>query len=63
MKAMAAIVHFDEPPTYFGFYSNYCRAIVREVSVGTSTGRPQFIQTLRTYLATVSETGDARGTQ
>ena len=48
---MSAIVHFDEPPTYFGFFSNYCRAIVREVSVGTSIGRPQFIQTLRTYLA------------
>jgi VWFA-related protein len=55
MKAMAAIVHLDEPLTYFGFYSNYCRAIVREVSVGTTLGKPQFIQTLRTYLATISE--------
>jgi len=55
MKAMAAIVHLDEPVTYFGFYSNYCRAIVREVSVGTTQGKPQFIQTLRTYLATISE--------
>jgi VWFA-related protein len=55
MKAMAAVVHLDEPPTYFGFYSNYCRAIVREVSVGTTQGKPQFIQTLRTYLATISE--------
>jgi VWFA-related protein len=52
---MAAIVHLDEPLTYFGFYSNYCRAIVREVSVGTTLGKPQFIQTLRTYLATISE--------
>ena len=45
MKAMAAIVHLDEPLTYFGFYSNYCRAIVREVSVGApkesrSSSRP-----------------------
>ncbi len=55
MKAMAAIVHLDEPITYFGFYSNYCRAIVREISVGTTLGKPQFIQTLRTYLATISE--------
>ncbi len=54
MEALASIVHFDEPPTYFGFFSNYCRAIVREVSVGTSTGRPQFLQTLRTYLSSVS---------
>ena len=60
---MAAIVHLDEPLTYFGFFSNYCRAIVREVSVGTTSGTPQFIQTLRTYLAAVSETGAARGTQ
>ena len=55
MKAMAAIVHLDEPLTYFGFYSDYCRAIVREVSVGSTQGKPQFIQTLRTYLATISE--------
>src|SRR5579872_3854941 len=55
MKAMAAIVHLDKPVTYFGFYSDYCRAIVREVSVGSAQGKPQFIQTLRTYLATISE--------
>src|SRR5262249_44721735 len=55
MKALAAIVHLDPPLTYFGFYSDYCRAIVREVSVGSTQGRPQFIQTLRTYLAAISE--------
>ena len=55
MKALAAIAHLDEPLTYFGFYSNYCRAIVGEVSIGTTTGRPQFIQTLRTYFASISE--------
>ena len=55
MKAMAAIAHLDEPLTYFGFYSNYCRAIVREVSIGTTQGRPQFIQTLRTYFASIAE--------
>ncbi len=55
MKAMAAIVHLEEPVTYFGFFSNYCRAIVREVSVGTTSGSPQFIQTVRVYLAAVSE--------
>jgi len=55
MKAMAAIAHLDEPLTYFGFYSNYCRAIVREVSIGTTQGRPQFIQTLRSYFASIAE--------
>ena len=55
MKAMAAIAHLDEPLTYFGFFANYCHAIVREVSLGASTGKPQFIQTVRTYLAAVSE--------
>jgi Ca-activated chloride channel family protein len=55
MKAMAAIIQLDEPVTHFGFFSSYCRAIVREVSVGTTLGKPQFIQTLRTYLAAISE--------
>jgi VWFA-related protein len=55
MKAMAAIVHLDEPLTYVGFYANYCQSIVREVSVGSTQGKPQFIQTLRTYLAAISE--------
>ncbi len=55
MKAMAAIANLDEPLTYFGFYSNYCRAIIREVSIGTSQGKPQFIQTLRAYLASIAE--------
>ena len=55
MKAMAAIAHLDEPLTYFGFYSNYCRAIVREVSIGTTQGRPQFIQTMRAYFASIAE--------
>ncbi len=55
MKAMAAIAHLEEPITYFGFFSNYCRAIVREVSVGTTSGSPQFIQSVRVYLAAVSE--------
>ncbi len=55
MHAMAAIAHLDEPVTYFGFFSNYCRAIVREVSLGATDGRPQFIQTLRTYLAAITE--------
>lgn len=54
MKALAAMVHMQEPPTRFSFFSNYCRAIVREISVGGS-GIPQFIPALRLYLATVSE--------
>ena len=52
---MAAIVHLDQPPTYFGFFADYCRAIVREVSVGTSSGKPQFIQGLRIFLSAISE--------
>ncbi|HEY2842964.1 MAG TPA: VWA domain-containing protein, partial [Bryobacteraceae bacterium] len=55
MKAMAAIAQLEEPITHFGFFSNYCRAIVREISIGTTRERPQFIQTLRTYLAAVTE--------
>jgi Ca-activated chloride channel family protein len=55
MRAMAAIAHLDEPVTYFGFFSNYCHAIIREVSLGSNDGRPQFIQTLRAYLAAIPE--------
>lgn len=56
IKALASIVHMDETPTYFGFYSNYCRAILKEITVGAE-GKPRFIQTLRMYLAAVSEMG------
>jgi len=55
MKALAAVVHLDGPLTYFEFFPNYCRAIIREVSVGSSQGTPQFGQTLKTYLAVISE--------
>src|SRR6185295_11618066 len=55
MKALAAIVHMDGPPTYFGFFPDYCRAIIREVSVGSSSGIPQFGEVLKAYLAAVSE--------
>ena len=55
MKAMAAILQLDEPVTHFGFFSSYCRAIVREVSFGATRERPLFIQTLRRYLAAISE--------
>jgi VWFA-related protein len=55
MKALAAVVHMDGPLTYFGFFPNYCRAIIQEVSVGSSQGTPQFGQVLKTYLAVVSE--------
>jgi VWFA-related protein len=54
MKALAAIVHLEEP-SYFSFFSSYCRAIVREASVGASSGVPQFVQTVRAYFAAISE--------
>ena len=54
MKALAAMAHMDVAPTHFGFFSGYCRAIIREISVGGS-GIPQYIPALRMYLATVSE--------
>ncbi len=54
MKALAAMVHMQDPPTRFSFFSSYCQSIVHEVSIGAS-GFPQFIPALRLYLATVSE--------
>lgn len=55
MKALAAVAHLSEPPTYSNFFPGYCAAILREVSIGTSSDAPQFIPRLRAYLAAISE--------
>src|SRR5581483_7592660 len=54
MKALAAMAHMEETPTHFGFFSAFCRAIIRESSVGAS-GVPQLIPALRVYLGAVAE--------
>lgn len=56
MKALAAIAHVEGPVSYQSFFADYCRAIAREVSsYGTSQGIPGYIDTLRAYMASVTE--------
>ncbi len=64
MKALALVAHFDKPLSYQNFFADYCRALVSEISTGTSKGFPEYIATLRAYLAAVSELetlGERRG--
>ncbi len=65
MKALAAAAHVEGPVSYQSFFADYCRAIAREVSsTGTSQGIPGYIDTLRAYMASVSDLlplGERRG--
>ncbi len=64
MKALAKMAAMQVEPSYQTFFEEYCRAIGREVSVGTGTGIPRFGQGLRVFLATVTELiplGEKRG--
>ena len=53
-KALAAIAHLEEVPSYADFFPKYCRAIADEIKVGTSRGIPAYTATIRAYLAAVS---------
>ncbi len=51
-------------PAYPTFFEEYCRAVGREVSVGTTQGIPKFTPGLRAFLASVTELiplGEKRG--
>jgi len=65
MKALAAAAHMEGPLTYQNFFADYCRAIASEVSsTGTSRGFPAYIESLRAYMASVTELlplGERRG--
>jgi hypothetical protein len=56
IRALAAVAHTKETPSYQTFFADYARAITNEMSPGgTALGVPQYLETLRTYLATVTE--------
>ncbi len=54
-KALAIAVGLKDPSTYQDFFTEYCRALAREMTVGTSQGIPQYLTTVRTYMATVTD--------
>lgn len=55
MKALAKIANISREPIYASFFEDYCRAVGRELSVGTGIGIPRFAQSLRTFLASVTD--------
>ena len=54
-KALAEAVGLKDASTYQDFFTEYCRALAREMTVGTSLGIPQYLTTVRTYMATVTD--------
>ncbi len=64
MKALAMMASMPREPTYQTFFEEYCRSIGRELSVGTGQGIPKYTQSLRAFLASVTELiplGEKRG--
>jgi Ca-activated chloride channel family protein len=55
MKALAHVARIDKTPSYQNFFEDYCRALVSEISPGTSVGIPDYIQKIKAYLGAVSE--------
>ena len=53
-KALAAIAHLGEVPSYADFFPQYCRAIADEITIGSSRGIPAYKEAIRAYLAAVS---------
>jgi Ca-activated chloride channel family protein len=54
-KALAQAVGLKDASSYQDFFTEYCRALAREMTVGTSQGIPQYLTTVRTYMATVTD--------
>ena len=53
-KALAAVAHLEDLPSYADFFPRYCRAIADEVMVGSSREIPAYTETIRAYLAAVT---------
>ena len=53
-KALAAIAHLAEVPSYADFFPRYCRALADEMTIGSSRGIPNYAATVRAYLAAIT---------
>lgn len=54
-KALAEIAGIEGIPSFNDFFTEYCRTLAREMTVGTSRGVPRYLETVRVYMATVSD--------
>ena len=54
-KALAQIVGLKDASSYENFFADYCRALAREMTVGTSQGIPAYLDTVRAYMAAVTD--------
>ena len=54
-KALAQIAGLKDESSYERFFADYCRALANEMTVGTSHGIPGYLETVRAYMATVTD--------
>jgi Ca-activated chloride channel family protein len=54
-KALAQIAGLKNESSYENFFADYCRALAREMTVGTSQGIPGYLETVRAYMASVTD--------
>ena len=55
IKALSSAAHLKLAPLSQNFFADYCRAIANELSFGTGQGIPRYLETLRTYVSSVTE--------
>lgn len=54
LKALANAAHLESVPTPQNFFADYSRAIANEFSYGMGQGIPRYLETLRSYMASVA---------
>lgn len=54
-KALAQIAGLKDESSYDRFFADYARAVANEMTIGASKGIPQYLDTIRTYMATITE--------
>jgi VWFA-related protein len=54
-KALAQIAGLKDASSYESFFAEYCRALAREMTVGTSQGIPGYLDAVRAYMATITD--------
>jgi len=55
IKALATIAQLQPVPSYASFFSQYCRAIANEMTIGQGRGIPDYAPALRAYFASIAE--------
>lgn len=54
-KALAEVTGLKDAGNYDDFFTEYCRMLAREMTVGTSRGIPDYLTTIRTYMDAVTQ--------